>query len=84
MVAGTTGSLHKAGSTKMTKTSTCTAGIDTSKAKLDVESDGVADFVLDFRHARACGDASGKVRDIGGIILARLLNKHRVAHFTVP
>jgi transposase len=35
MVAGTQGSLHKAGSTKMTKTST-TAGIDTSKAKLDI------------------------------------------------
>jgi transposase len=30
------GSLHKAGSTKMTQTNTTTAGIDTSKAKLDV------------------------------------------------
>jgi transposase len=30
------GSLHKAGSTKMTQTITTTAGIDTSKAKLDV------------------------------------------------
>src|SRR5215210_490394 len=36
MVAGTLGSLHKAGSTKMTKTTTLTAGIDTSKHKLDV------------------------------------------------
>jgi|SRR5579862_3090773 len=35
MVAGTNGSLNKAGSTKMTQIST-TAGIDTSKAKLDV------------------------------------------------
>jgi len=41
MVAGTTGSLHKAGSTKMTKTSTWTAGIDTSKAKLDVAVHGL-------------------------------------------
>jgi len=30
------GSLHKAGSTKMTQTNTLTAGIDTSKAKLDI------------------------------------------------
>jgi transposase len=30
------GSLHKAGSTKMTQISTMTAGIDTSKAKLDI------------------------------------------------
>jgi transposase len=30
------GSLHKAGSTKMTKTNTLTAGIDTSKLKLDI------------------------------------------------
>jgi transposase len=30
------GSLHKAGSTKMTQTITTTAGIDTSKAKLDI------------------------------------------------
>src|SRR6202165_5385819 len=30
------GSLHKAGSTKMTQTNILTAGIDTSKAKLDV------------------------------------------------
>lgn len=41
MVAGTTGSLHKAGSTKMTKISTRTAGIDTSKAKLDVAVHGM-------------------------------------------
>src|SRR5882757_3212944 len=41
MVAGTTGSLHKAGSTKMTKISTRTAGIDTSKAKLDVAIEGL-------------------------------------------
>jgi len=34
------GSLHKAGSTKMIKTSTLTAGIDTSKAKLDIAVDG--------------------------------------------
>ena len=39
MVAGTTGSLNKAGSTKMTQIST-TAGIDTSKAKLDVAIHG--------------------------------------------
>src|SRR5215210_6511612 len=30
------GSLHKAGSTKMTQTITTTAGIDTSKLKLDI------------------------------------------------
>jgi transposase len=36
MVAGTQGSLHKAGSTKMSKTTTETAGIDTAKAKLDI------------------------------------------------
>ena len=36
MVAGTNGSLDKAGSTKMTQTTTLTAGIDISKAKLDV------------------------------------------------
>jgi len=40
MVAGTTGSLHKAGSKKMTKDSTLTAGIDTSKAKLDIAIHG--------------------------------------------
>jgi hypothetical protein len=34
------GSLHKAGSTKMTQTITTTAGIDTSKAKLDVAVHG--------------------------------------------
>jgi transposase len=39
MVAGTQGSLNKAGSTKMTQIST-TAGIDTSKAKLDVAVHG--------------------------------------------
>jgi transposase len=39
MVAGTHGSLNKAGSTKMTQIST-TAGIDTSKAKLDVAVHG--------------------------------------------
>lgn len=39
MVAGTPGSLNKAGSTKMTQIST-TAGIDTSKVKLDVAVHG--------------------------------------------
>jgi transposase len=39
MVAGTHGSLNKAGSTKMTHNSTA-AGIDTSKAKLDVAVHG--------------------------------------------
>jgi transposase len=39
MVAGTQGSLNKAGSTKMTQISK-TAGIDTSKAKLDVAVHG--------------------------------------------
>jgi transposase len=34
------GSLHKAGSTKMTQTNTTTAGIDTSKAKLDIAVHG--------------------------------------------
>jgi transposase len=34
------GSLHKAGSTKMTQTSTTTAGIDTAKAKLDIALHG--------------------------------------------
>ena len=34
------GSLHKAGSTKMTQTSMTTAGIDTSKAKLDIAVHG--------------------------------------------
>jgi transposase len=42
MVAGTTGSLHKAGSTKMTQTTIVTAGIDTSKAKLDIAVHGSA------------------------------------------
>lgn len=41
MVAGTHGSLHKAGSTKMTQIITKTAGIDTSKAKLDVAVHGL-------------------------------------------
>jgi transposase len=41
MVAGTHGSLNKAGSTKMTQIST-TAGIDTAKAKLDVAVHGGA------------------------------------------
>jgi len=40
MVAGTNGSLDKAGATKMTQTNTLTAGIDTSKAKLDVAVEG--------------------------------------------
>jgi transposase len=34
------GSLHKAGSTKMTQTNTTTAGIDTSKLKLDIAVHG--------------------------------------------
>jgi transposase len=42
MVAGTHGSLNKAGSTKMTQISR-TAGIDTSKAKLDVAVQGRAE-----------------------------------------
>ena len=42
MVAGTHGSLNKAGSKKMTEIST-TAGIDTSKAKLDVALHGRAE-----------------------------------------
>jgi transposase len=42
MVAGTQGSLNKAGSRKMTQIST-TAGIDTSKAKLDVAVHGRAE-----------------------------------------
>jgi transposase len=42
MVAGTHGSLNKAGSTKMTQISTA-AGIDTSKAKLDVAVHGRAE-----------------------------------------
>jgi len=42
MVAGTLGSLHKAGSTKMTHTTITTAGIDTSKAKLDIAIHGQA------------------------------------------
>src|ERR1700732_3588976 len=42
MVAGTHGSLNKAGSTKMTQIST-TAGIDKSKAKLDVAVHGRAE-----------------------------------------
>jgi len=40
MVAGTLGSLNKAGSTKMTKTIMTTAGIDTSKATLDIAVHG--------------------------------------------
>jgi hypothetical protein len=39
MVAGTHGSLNKAGSTKMTQIST-TAGTDTSRAKLDIAVHG--------------------------------------------
>jgi transposase len=42
MVAGTFGSLHKAGSTKMTQTTMLTAGIDTAKDKLDVAVHGQA------------------------------------------
>ena len=42
MVAGTFGSLHKAGSTKMTQTTMITAGIDTAKDKLDVAVHGQA------------------------------------------
>jgi transposase len=42
MVAGTQGSLHKAGSTKMINPITDTAGIDTSKDKLDVAIHGRA------------------------------------------
>jgi transposase len=40
MVAGTTWFASQAGSTKMTQTITLTAGIDTSKAKLDIAVDG--------------------------------------------
>src|SRR5580692_10194830 len=40
MVAGTLGSLDKEGATKMTKTTMLTAGIDTSKCKLDVAVHG--------------------------------------------
>ncbi len=43
MVAGTHGSLNKAGSTKMTQNST-TAGIDTSKAKLDIAVHGRTEY----------------------------------------
>jgi transposase len=55
MVAGTHGSLNKAGSTKMTQISR-TAGIDTSKAKLDVaihggsESWQVANMLVGWQH----------------------------------
>jgi transposase len=38
------GSLHKAGSTKMTQTNMTTAGIDTSKLKLDIAVHGRAEF----------------------------------------
>jgi transposase len=41
MVAGTIGSFHKAGSTKMSEITTRTAGIDTSKATLDVAIHGM-------------------------------------------
>jgi transposase len=41
MVAGTLGSLHKAGAKKMTDITTITAGIDTSKDKLDVAVHGL-------------------------------------------
>src|SRR5664280_1435610 len=40
MVARTHGSSHKAGSTKMSDTTTLTAGIDTAKHKLDVAIHG--------------------------------------------
>src|SRR5579871_5129191 len=43
MVAGTSGSSNKAGSRKMMKDSTLTAGIDTAKDKLDVAIHGLAD-----------------------------------------
>jgi transposase len=43
MVEGTKGSHHKEGSTKMSKTITVCAGIDTGKHKLDVAIDGSAE-----------------------------------------
>jgi transposase len=43
MVAGTSGSSNKAGSTKMMDTTTLTAGIDTAKDKLDVAVHGLTD-----------------------------------------
>jgi transposase len=46
MVAGTHGSLNKAGSTKMTQIST-TAGIDTAKAKLDIAVHGGEHWQVD-------------------------------------
>ncbi len=58
MVAGTHGLLNKAGSTKMTKISR-TAGIDTSKAKLDVAVHGgverwqVDNSLVGWRHLAA-------------------------------
>ena len=58
MVAGTHGSLNKAGSTKMTQISR-TAGIDTSKAKLDVAVHGgnehwqLDNTLLGWRHLAA-------------------------------
>jgi len=52
MVAGTLGSLHKAGSKKMADTITVTAGIDTSKDKLDVAVHGTTTcFTVESRCA---------------------------------
>src|SRR5882762_6633953 len=81
MVAGTTGSLHKAGSTKMTQISTITAGIDTSKAKLDIAIDGqtmrwqVSNNLPGWRHLAADLKKAGVERGV----VAHL----RAAGFTV-
>jgi transposase len=67
MVAGTHGSFNKAGSTKMTHIST-TAGIDTSKAKLDVAVHGsaacwqVENTLVGWRHLAAALGGAGATR----------------------
>jgi transposase len=67
MVAGTHGSLNKAGSTKMTQISTA-AGIDTSKAKLDIAVHGrvehwqVENTLVGWRRLAAELSATGVTR----------------------
>jgi transposase len=51
MVEGTEGSHHKEGSTKMSKHSTASAGIDTGKYKLDVAIDGMTERLEVDNHA---------------------------------
>src|SRR5579859_1406395 len=45
-----------------------------------MEADGFAELVLDVLYRRPCGDASGQVRYVAGVVSGRFLDDNRIAH----